>query len=505
MSEASGLPMSRIAPALRTAIPAIAFVASVVFCALELTGKPPGLLSNAPQLRAKNHSLSLTLHAAIASDGKNSFYFDGQPIAPTLRLSPGDQLKITYINDLPAKPQESCAIPPCHDMTNLHFHGLAISPDAPQDDVLDMMAMPGQSLSYTVQIPKNHLPGLYWYHTHPHGESHRQVLDGMSGAIVIEGMERYAPQVGQLRERVIVLRGRSMEHDPDAAELRHRVEIPSKGCGGEAEAAEEIFTVNGAVRPRIEIAPKERQFWRLVNASADRYMDLELEGQIFEIVAMDGEPIAHHDPDHRTRIADHVLLPPAGRLEGIVTGPAAGTPRRLISRCVDTGPDGDANPAMILADLVPRPSQDATPKISESSIKPDLKTLDLTAEEETPPRFTVTFTEDKSGFYINGEKFTPDAAPMVRAKVGAYQHWKIVNATRELHPMHIHQVHFLVYAENGRPIADPLWLDTVNVPYGGSVDVIMDFTDPVIKGMSVFHCHLLNHEDKGMMAKILFE
>ena len=71
--------------------------------------------------------------------------------------------------------------------------------------------------------------------------------------------------------------------------------------------------------------------------------------------------------------------------------------------------------------------------------------------------------------------------------------------------MHIHQVHFLPYAENGRTIADSLWLDTVNVPYGGSVDVIMDFTNPVIRGMSVFHCHLLNHEDKGMMAKILFE
>jgi suppressor of ftsI len=117
----------------------------------------------------------------------------------------------------------------------------------------------------------------------------------------------------------------------------------------------------------------------------------------------------------------------------------------------------------------------------------------------------VEFTEDKNGFYINGEKFTPDAAPMVRARVGTFQHWKIVNATRELHPMHIHQVHFLPYAENGRTIANALWLDTVNVPYGGSVDVIMDFTDPVIKGMSVFHCHLLNHEDKGMMAKILFE
>src|SRR2546422_11522384 len=77
---------------------------------------------------------------------------------------------------------------------------------------------------------------------------------------------------------------------------------------------------------------------------------------------------------------------------------------------------------------------------------------------------------------------------MVRAKGGAYQHWKIVNATTELHPMHIHQVHFLVYAENGRPIADPLWLDTVNVPYGGSVDGIMGFTAPVIKEIGRASC-----------------
>jgi suppressor of ftsI len=262
--------------------------------------------------------------------------------------------------------------------------------------------------------------------------------------------------------------------------------------------------VNGSVRPEIEIAPNERQFWRVANASGDRYVDLELEGQSFEIVAMDGEPIAQHDPDHRTRVSRGVLLPPAGRLEAIVTGPAAG-PGRLITHCVDTGPDGDPNPAMVLADIVPRSGSGSVAKISETSVKPALKTLDLGTEEKTPPRFIVTFTEGKNDFYINGEKFAPDAAPMVRAKVGSYQHWKIVNETKELHPMHIHQVHFLPYAENDVPIADPLWLETVNVPYGGSVDVIMDFTDPVIRGMSVFHCHLLNHEDEGMMAKIVFE
>ena len=496
--------MLRTVSALRVIIPVLVS-ALLVFWLSELAGKPPDLLPNPPELRAKNHILSLTLHAGITVDGKSSFYFNGQANAPTLRVSPGDQLRIAYINDLPSTPHERCLIGPCMDMTNLHFHGLTVSPDAPQDDVLDMMATPGQVLHYNVQIPKDHPPGLYWYHTHPHGESYQQALDGMSGALVIEGIESYFPPLNGLAERVLVIRGRSVGNDAQSAELKRRVHLSLDVCGGEPEPPEEIMTVNGAVRPVVEIAPGERQFWRVVNASADRYLDLELERQMFEIVAMDGMPIARHDPGHRTRIVDHVLLPPAGRLEAIVTGPSAGAARRLISHCVDTGPDGDPNPAMVLADIASRSTANSRAKTAKSSVKPVFKTLDLAEEEKAPPRFTVTFTEDKKGFYINGEKFAPNAAPMLRAKIGSYQHWKIVNDTKELHPMHIHQVHFLAYAENDRPIASPVWLDTVNVPYGGSVDVIMDFTDPVIRGMSVFHCHLLNHEDKGMMAKILFE
>ncbi|MGB7727197.1 MAG: multicopper oxidase family protein [Candidatus Acidiferrum sp.] len=497
--------MSRTAPSLRTTISAFAILAIAVVCSLAIRGNPPELFSNPPELRAKNHVLSLTLHASITADGKDSFYFNGQPNAPTLRVSPGDQLKIAYINDLPSRLHEKCLIGPCMDMTNLHFHGLTVSPDAPQDDVLDMMAMPHHELHYSVQIPKDHPPGLYWYHTHPHGESYQQALDGMSGAIVIEGIESYFPDVAELPERVLVVRGRSVGNDKQSAALKRRVDLSLKACGDQAGLPTEIMTVNGAIRPQIEIAPGERQFWRLVNASADRYLDLQLEGQTFEIVAMDGMPIARHDPDHRTRTADHVLLPPAGRLEAIVTGPPIGGPRHLITQCVDTGPAGDPNPAMVLADILPRFTENSTEKVVESSLQPEFQTLDLTAEEKAPPRFTVIFTEDKNGFYINSQKFRLDAAPMVRQKIGSYQHWRVVNATGELHPMHIHQVHFLAYLENDKPIPNPVWLDTVNVPQTGSVDVIMDFTDPVIKGMSVFHCHLLNHEDKGMMAKILFE
>jgi suppressor of ftsI len=467
-------------------------------------------LPEPPQVRARHHVVSLTLHA-VNENGRDAFAFNGETVAPVIRASPGDTLKITYINDLPSTSLEKCAINPCMDMTNLHFHGLSVSPHAPQDDVLTMLAKPGQVLHYSVRIPRDHPPGLFWYHTHPHGESHRQVLDGMSGAIVIEGMERYVPGVARLRERVIVVRGRSIEHDPNAAALVRDVEVPAQGCGGGAESVEEIFAVNGVLRPRIEIAPKERQFWRIVNASADRYLDLQLDGQTFELVALDGMPLAYRDPKHPTRVTDHLLVAPAGRLEAIVTGPPPGAHTSLRTLCVDTGPVGDPNPAMVLADIVlagsDQSNRDSPPRRAHAvNDRPAVyKPVDVEPLEKTAPDFIVTFTEDKNGFYINGRKFAADASPMTSARVGTYQHWRIVNETAELHPFHIHQVHFLAYAQNGVPLADPAWLDTVNVPYAGSVDLILDLTDPVIKGMSVFHCHLLNHEDKGMMAKILFK
>src|SRR5256885_6370907 len=462
-------------------------------------------LPEPPQVRAKNHVVSLTLRA-VNENGRDAFSFNGGTVAPVIRVSPGDVLKITYINDLPTRSQETCAVNPCMNMTNLHFHGLTVSPDAPQDDVLGMLAKPGQVLRYSVQIPPDHPPGLFWYHTHPHGESDRQVSDGMSGAIVIEGMERYAPQVGRLRERVIVVRSRSIEHDPNAAELRRDVEVPSKGCGGEAEAVDEVFTVNAVLHPRIEIAPKERQVWRIVNASPDRYLDLQLDGQKFEIVALDGMPLAYHEPKAPTRKTNHLLLAPAGRLEAIVIGPPRGTHSALRTLCVDAGPDGDPHPEMILADLG-QPSSKAPPTQAHTidHRPPRYKPIDVGPLKKGAPNFIVTFTEDKNGFYINGRKFAPDAAPMTSAPIGTYQHWRIVNQTAELHPFHIHQVHFLAYAENGVPLKHPEWLDTVNVPYPGSVDVILDFTDPVIKGMSGFHCHPLNNEDKEMMAKVLLK
>jgi FtsP/CotA-like multicopper oxidase with cupredoxin domain len=486
-----------------------------VLCGIHLHAQTPNpgadvtpqvLLPDSPEVRSPFLLQAIT----DPETGKSAFSFAGQMIPPVIRASPGQDIRLTYKNEMSRQSRERCVDGPCMNMTNLHFHGLHVSPDAPQDDVLTMMAMPGQSLSYVVNIPLDQPPGLYWYHTHPHGESYQQSLDGMSGAIVIDGMERYVPEVRNLRERILILRDRVVDKDdPAGSDIRHKVGIPEKDCSTSTTVPERVFTVNSVLRPAIDIAPGERQFWRIVNASPDLYADLKIDTETFEIIALDGMPLSFHDPKHRTELVDHIFVPPAGRVEAIVTGPNDGVHAALRTLCIDTGPDGDPNPAMALADLVdlPHPAVKTvpTPRNIQAPVYKPVSTTQIKSIENSSPDFVVTFTEDKNGFYINGKKFGMTDPPMVTVPTGTYRHWRVVNNTNELHPFHIHQVHFLIYSQNNERIPHPEWLDTVNVPVKGNVDLMMDFTDPIIRGVSLFHCHLLSHEDKGMMAKILFE
>jgi suppressor of ftsI len=442
--------------------------------------------------------------------GKSAFSFQGREVPPVIRTAPGEKIRLDYVNAMSPHSHEQCIYGPCRNMTNLHFHGLHVAPTDHQDDVISMMAMPGETLHYVVDIPANQPPGLYWYHTHPHGESYQQSLDGMSGAIVVDGIDRYVPEVRSMQERILILRDAEL-HANDAAStaLQKQVQLSALRCGSEAGDPTRVFTVNGAVRPQIQIAPGEKQFWRIVNASPDLYADLQVDSEQMTVVALDGMPLAYHDPARRTEQFDHILLAPAGRVEAIVTGPKAGVQASLRSRCVDTGADGDPNPEMVLADL--NTSAAAQPHVAPSQPRPvpavyrPLPKPLLNGIESSDPQFTVTFTEDKNGFYINNKKFSLSDGPMTTVQVGHYVHWRVVNNTHEVHPFHIHQVHFLVYKENGAGAKQPEWMDTVNIAPEGSVDLVMDFTDPIIRGMSLFHCHLLKHEDKGMMAKILFQ
>jgi FtsP/CotA-like multicopper oxidase with cupredoxin domain len=454
-----------------------------------------------------NGIASLTLTAAETPNGRAGMKYDGARILPTIRVRPGGRIRITYVNDLPARSTEKCALGPCMNMTNLHFHGMEVSPQVPQDAVLTMLAGAGQTLHYDLRIPPNHIPGLFWFHPHPHGESAEQTLDGMSGAIVVEGIDRYVPAVRGLRERVLVVR--TMVAPSGQAKiraLRTGLGIPAVDCGTSGEEVAGFATINGTLRPTIAIAPGERQFWRIVNAQPESFLDLSLDGEPLDVVALDGEPLAYRNPARPTRRVQHLLVPPAGRVEAIVTGPPAGAHATLRTACVNTGSAGDLNQGQVLADIAPATAADEPKRtVPVSTERPVYKAVTgVDAAERSPARFTVTFTEHDHGFYINGRKFSIDAKPVTTVQIGSYQHWRIVNDTDEMHPFHIHQVHFLAFARGGRTVSDPVWLDTVNVSGKTTVEVVMDFTDPVIRGEAVFHCHILNHEDKGMMAKVLF-
>jgi suppressor of ftsI len=483
---------------------AVLAVAVFTWASASLLSAQTATLPELPQV-----SGPFTLEAVTDSvSGKSQFRYDGHDVPPVVRVRPGEDIHIEYVNRLSHASKEKCVMMPCTNGTNLHFHGLHVSPAKPQDDVLTMSAAPGETLRYTVEVPRTQPPGLYWYHTHQHMESYRQDLDGMSGAIVVEGIDRYIPELRGMEERIMVLRDVELdEHGAQRIMLMNKVGMRTPACGHSSEQPERVFTMNGAVRPRIEIAPGERQFWRVVNASPDLYADLEINGGSFEAVALDGMPFAFHDPGTRSRTLSHVLLAPAGRMEAIVIGPRANHRSTLHTRCFDTGPDGDPNPAMVLADIVPRSDRGGLRTMVQDSGTPVYESIPAAAihsAEEAEPQFTAVFTEDKGGFYINGKKFAMDSPPMLTVDIGSYQHWRVMNRTNEVHPFHIHQVHFLVYAANGTPPQQTEWLDTVNVPVEGSVDLLMDFTDPIIRGTSLFHCHLLNHEDKGMMAKVVF-
>src|SRR5437588_12913908 len=501
-NRAHSSPSLRVQTSQKVALFICTWVAAIGLVAAAATAQDR-LLPDLPEAKSP-----ITLIAATHSvTGKSEFRYEDNNTSPVIRVEPGTVLNVEYKNELAPQSKEDCFGHPCMQMTNLHFHGLHVSPNAPQDDVLDMMASPGETLHYSVRVPPQQPPGLYWYHTHSHGESYIQDLDGMSGAIVVEGIERYVPEVAKMRERILVLRYLVLPNDPaERKKVMASVAMQTTHCGSAKEGPERAFTINRSVRPQIDLSPGERQFWRIVNASPDLYADLELDSGFFEVVALDGMPLAYHDPSIRKRSMSHILVPPAGRVEAIVTGPPADSHAALRSRCFDTGPDGDANPAMVLADLVsaPPPSNQTRPALGGVPVYETFLPTVLKQIETSEPQFVVTFTEDKQGFYINGQKFKMNSGPMLTVDVGSLQHWRVVNSTKEVHPFHIHQAHFLTYAIDGKPLKDPVWVDTVNVPYGGSVDLVMDFTDPIIRGMSLFHCHLLKHEDTGMMAKILF-
>ncbi len=487
---------------------AIAVGVALVAVVTGVTPAQATALPQPPEVLSVQGVAQLTLDAVQnVKTGLPAFSFNGKLTPPTIRVNPGDHIKIHYVNLLP-KPVHQAFF----NMTNLHFHGLKSAPREPGDDVLDVMLMPGESYDYDVAIPADESPGMYWYHPHPHGESNRQVAGGMSGAIIVNGIEKYYPQTATVPERIVVVRDAYPPGFPLPPARAPRALGATTGpvCSGPPS---KDLSLNGVHEPSIGLKPGETQFWRVANASSNTFVNIELDGATLGVIARDGEPIVYRDRFASGIVYRHYLLPPGGRVEFFVTGPRGAA--RFRSLCVDSGLAGDFDPERTLATIDPTALAHVPTLVPGApNLRPthkpavDIRRLPVAAQR------TIVFTEDKPNglFYINGQLYDPTKPAAYVAKAGTVESWTVVNETQEIHAFHIHQIHFLVLAPQSPANAPLDFQDTVTVPYQttgpnntlvpGKVHLLMDFTDPIVKGTFVFHCHILEHEDGGMMQKI---
>ncbi len=465
-----------------------------------------------------------TLYCFVNSDGAQS---------PTLHVYPGDRLLITLTNNVPASAGSSEAMAAMPGMmlsnacgattmtaasVNIHYHGTNPPPSCHQDEVIRTLVNTGETFEYEVQFPRDEPPGLYWYHPHVHGISEPAVQGGASGALIVEGIQDINRAVARLPQQLLIIRDNLVPGSPDP--------------GGSIPSWDVSLNYVPVAYPSfipavIQMRPFERQFWRVLNASADTIIDLELRydgiAQPLEVVALDGVPTGSQDGASRGRsiTRTHILLPPASRAEFIVRAPSTSVQSAtLVTLNVDTGPDGDNDPERPLAAVqLSERGSETTRSVPDVSALPTAQRFAGLDRGHANAQRTLYFSEvlsdptdpnSPTNFYItvDGQTptlYSPDNPPAIVTTQGSVEDWTIENRAMENHEFHIHQIHFLVLEQNGVPVEDGQYLDTIQVPYWSgsgpypSVKVRMDFRGDVT-GDFVYHCHILGHEDGGMMA-----
>jgi FtsP/CotA-like multicopper oxidase with cupredoxin domain len=483
--------------------------------------------------------------------------------SPNLRVHPGDLVILHLTNELkevshgsavsmPAHAHAHPAANPCTSgimspvSTNLHFHGLTIPPVCHQDDVMKTSLQPGDApFEYRFKVPENEPPGLYWYHPHIHGFSKEQLLGGASGALIVEGIERAKKAAAGLPERVLIIRDLDLAN-PNAPPAKSEPVVPKFMIDKDGDSANngtgfgkpaKDLSINYVPVPypdyppaTIEMRPQEKQLWRVLNASAITYLNLSVlfnrVPQSLGLIAMDGVPMNLNDNlKDSVNPQNHIGLPPGARVEFIVNGPAEGVTGLLVTRTVDTGPGGENDTNRMLAKIVATPSAPEARAKLESSPQPLPPPSEAWLGSVAPVRERHLYFSEKLTnpddptsaveFYLTLDGQEPrmfdmsSDTPNIVAQQGTVEDWIIENRSRELHAFHIHQLHFLLLDYSGKQVNEDFLRDTVNVPYydGRSlayptVRLRMDFRDPNIVGTFVYHCHLLEHEDKGMMGSI---
>jgi FtsP/CotA-like multicopper oxidase with cupredoxin domain len=425
--------------------------------------------------------------------------YNGRLVGPTLRAKPGDVLRIRVENRLPPvlePPVHAVNVPHGLNSTNIHTHGLHVSPEGNSDNIyLDVK--PGQAQDYEIKIPKDHVAGTFFYHPHRHGSVALQMSSGMSGALIIEGGLDEVKEIKQAEERVFVFQQVPFDNQGRVENLARLYDGHPRKHWDESS---HFTTINGVALPVITLRPGEVQRWRFIHGGIHESLTLRPDGHKLHEIAADGIPLG------KMAAREEIELQPGNRSDILVKASASPGVYFLRDGALpaDRALQVKPQPEKFLAKVVVagRPWDMALPASAGLAHFAPFKSI--TDEEVQGRTTTVVFGQDEKHqpprYFINGRQFDPGAVPR-RVLLGTAEEWSL-SATEDNHPFHLHVNPFEVIRRDPRTgkIVERVWRDTILVAEKKPVTIRVRYLD--FPGKSVFHCHNLAHEDLGMMQNI---
>lgn len=442
------------------------------------------------QPRRQRGRLDLDLVAAetpisIPGAPARALTYNGLLPGPLLEIEPGDTVQIRLHNRL-------------NQPTNLHYHGLHIPPDGQADNVFLSVA-PGATQTYNFRLPQQHPAGIFYYHPHHHGTVADQVFGGLGGALIVRGALDRIPEVAGAREEVLFLKDLPSEQGGDGTGLM---------LGREGS----ILTVNGRVQPELTAQAGELLRLRIINGSNARFWRLALEGHSFHLIATDGGALAAPVQ------VEELLLVPGERADVLVPVNTEGGQFRLVNRPYARARGGMGMGMPMGMGMGMGFTQSAgtgqTTTIAtlhtSGSQKPQTLPRRLLPVVQLPEpvkqrRFVLNHGMTPGmgmAFLINGRPYGHHRID-TRVQLGDTEEWELVNTGVMDHPFHAHINPMQVISRNGRAEPIAAWRDVVLVRAGETVRVRIRFDD--FPGRTVYHCHILDHEEMGMMGTLLIE
>jgi FtsP/CotA-like multicopper oxidase with cupredoxin domain len=405
--------------------------------------------------------------------------YNGHYPGPTISVKRGDLLRVHFVNALPYTTKTNL-LGYQNNMTNLHTHGLHVSPKEPAD-AAHLNLAPGQTYEYEYDLSMADSGALYFYHPHRHGLVAEQDWAGLAGALLVEdeipALEGYETHVMVLKD--IALSG--------AGPAPHsRMSDFTQGKEGN------IIMVNGQVNPVLPARPGQVQRWRIVNASNARFYKLGLTNHTMYLIGTDGGLLDKAYP------RSQILLSPGERVDVLVKASATKGSYKFLSLAYSRmGMMTSAQVTLMTLSVQGSLSSGVIPSVI------DAEASRLVLDTGSFPKRTLTLSMGQGRGYINGQDF--DVNPYkIMSDLGTYEVWNIVNNSNMDHPFHQHvnaaQVLSISGADSSYPSYStlPAWKDTILVPKWGSARILVPVAD--YDGMTMFHCHILEHEDIGMMG-----